>query len=214
MMSQELVTELLRYCKSTFGIDLSPSSGPRDLLAAELGLLKCLVRLGRAAMQRWCQQLGDGDRGARASKDGVSYRRVGQRAKTIHGLFGWVSYVRVCYARVGAGGAGWAPLDEQLGLQRGYTSGCQYFMAYFCWAPGVPGESGALPRSVPCRREGAGLDAQSIRDGVRGEPRIGAAASAGDQGVPAGGQAGRGAGTDHRNDGGVHRCHEGAHSCE
>ena len=43
-----------------------------------------------------------------------------------------MTYVRVCYARVGAGGAGWAPLDEQLGLQRGYTSGCQYFMAYFC----------------------------------------------------------------------------------
>ena len=61
MMSQDLVSELLRYCKSTFGIHLSPSSGPRDLLAAELGLLKCLVRLGRAAMQRWCQQLGDGD---------------------------------------------------------------------------------------------------------------------------------------------------------
>ena len=132
MMSQDLVSEVLRYCKSTFGIDLSPSSGPRDLLAAELGLLKSLVRLARAAMQSWCQQLGDGDRGARASKDGVSYRRVGKRAKTIHGLFGWVTYVRVCYARVGAGGAGWAPLDEQLGLQRGYTSGCQYFMAYFC----------------------------------------------------------------------------------
>ena len=132
MMSQDLVSEVLRYCKSTFGIDLSPSSGPRDLLAAELGLLKSLVRLARAAMQSWCQQLGDGDRGARASKDGVSYRRVGKRAKTIHGLFGWVTYVRVYYARLGAGGAGWAPLDEQFGVQRGYLPGCQYFMAYFC----------------------------------------------------------------------------------
>ena len=99
-MSDDLIAELLRHCKSEFGIDLSPSSGPRDLLAAELGLLKCLVRLGRAAMQRWCQQLGDGDRGSRATKDGVPYRRVGKRAKTIHGLFGWVTYVRVCYARV------------------------------------------------------------------------------------------------------------------
>ena len=135
MMSQDLVSELLRYCKTTFGIELSPSSGPRDLLAAELGLLKSLVRLGRAAMQSWCQQLGDGDLGARATKDGVSYRRVGKRPKSIHGLFGWVSYVRVCYARLGAGGAGgagWAPLDEQLGVQRGYLPGCQYFMAYFC----------------------------------------------------------------------------------
>ena len=132
MMSQDLVTELLRHCKSEFGIDLGPSSGPRDVLAAELGMLKCLVQLGRAAMQRWCQQLGDGDRGSRATKDGVPYRRVGKRPKTIHGLFGWVTYVRVCYARVEGGGTGWAPLDEQLGFQRGYMPGCQYFMACFC----------------------------------------------------------------------------------
>ena len=123
MMSQDLVTELLRHCKSEFGIDLGPSSGPRDVLAAELGMLKCLVQLGRAAMQRWCQQLGDGDRGSRATKDGVPYRRVGKRPKTIHGLFGWVTYVRVCYARVEGGGTGWAPLDEQLGFQRGYMLG-------------------------------------------------------------------------------------------
>ena len=131
-MRDDLIAELLRYCKSTFGIDLGPSSGAREVLAAELGMLKCLVQLGRAAMQRWCQQLGDGDRGSRATKGEVRYRRVGKRPKTIHGLFGWVTYVRVCYARVAAGGAGWAPLDEQLGFQQGYTSGCQYFMAYFC----------------------------------------------------------------------------------
>ena len=131
-MRDDLIAELLRYCKSTFGIDLGPTSGPREVLAAELGLLKCLVQLGRAAMQRWCQQLGDGDRGSRASKGGVRYRRIGKRAKTIHGLFGWVTYVRTCYARVAAGGAGWAPLDEQLGFGQGYTAGCQYFMAYFC----------------------------------------------------------------------------------
>ena len=65
----------LSGCKSEFGIDLGPSSGPRDVLAAELGMLKCLVQLGRAAMQRWCQQLGDGDRGSRATKDGVPYKR-------------------------------------------------------------------------------------------------------------------------------------------
>ena len=144
-MSQDLIAELIRYCKSEFGVDLSPSSGPRDLLAAELGLLKSLVRLGRAAMRHWCQQLGDGDRGARVTEGGVRYRRVGKRTKTIHGLFGWVRYVRVCYARVGGGGAGWAPLDDQLDAQRGYTPGCQYFMALLLRAPAVPGESGSLP---------------------------------------------------------------------
>ena len=79
-MNQDLIAELIRYCKSEFGVDLSPSSGPRDLLAAELGLLKSLVRLGRAAMQHWCQQLGDGDRGPRITAGGVWYRRLGKRA--------------------------------------------------------------------------------------------------------------------------------------
>ena len=52
-MSETLVTELLRYCKRTYGIDLCSSSGANALLRAELFLLKSLVCLGRAAMQQW-----------------------------------------------------------------------------------------------------------------------------------------------------------------
>ena len=131
-MSDDVIAELLRHCKSTFGIDLSPSSGPRELRAAGLAMLKSLVQLGRAAMRVWYQQLGDGDLGSQVIRNGVRYRRVDKRPKTIHGLFGWVTYVRVCYARLDGGGAGWAPLDEQLGVQRGYAPDCQYFMACFC----------------------------------------------------------------------------------
>ena len=132
MMSQELIAELIRYCKSEFGVDLSPSSGPRELRAAGLAMLKSLVQLGRAAMHVWYQQLGDGDLGSQVTRNGVRYRRVGKAAKTIQGLFGWVTYVRFRYARLDGGGAGWTPLDEQLGVQRGYAPDCQYFMAWFC----------------------------------------------------------------------------------
>ena len=62
-MGETLIAELLRYCKTTYGIygiDLSRSSSARDLLTAEICMLKSLVALGRAAMQRWCAQLGDG----------------------------------------------------------------------------------------------------------------------------------------------------------
>ena len=34
-MSETLVTELLRYCKTRYGIDLNRFSGARDLLTAE-----------------------------------------------------------------------------------------------------------------------------------------------------------------------------------
>ena len=131
-MSETLVTELLRYCKTRYGIDLNRCSGPRDLLAAELGMLKCLVAAGRAAMQRWCEQLGDGYVGARATRGEVRYRFVGKRQKTIHGLFGLITLVRAYYAPLGGSGKGWVPLADQLGIGGGYTPGCQYFMARFC----------------------------------------------------------------------------------
>ena len=70
-MSETLVSELLRYCKSTYGIDLCSSSGAKAVLRAELCLLKCLVCLGRAAMQQWFKQIGKGHKGQRAEKKGV-----------------------------------------------------------------------------------------------------------------------------------------------
>ena len=75
-VSETLITELLRYCKTRYGIDLNRCSGPWDLLAAELGMLKCLVAAGRAATQRRCEQLGDGYVGARATCGDVRYRFV------------------------------------------------------------------------------------------------------------------------------------------
>ena len=123
-----MVTELLRYCKTAYGVDLSKDSRARDLLTAELCLLKSLIDLGRAVMQRWCEQLGDGYVGARATRGDVRYRFVGKRQKTIHGLFGLITLVRAYYAS----GKGWVPRAEQLGIAGGYTPGCQYFMARFC----------------------------------------------------------------------------------
>ena len=131
-MSETLITELLRYCKTAYGVDLSPDSRARDLLTVELCLLKALIELGRAAMQRWCQQLGDGYVGARATRGEVRYRFVGNRQKTIHGLFGLITLVRAYYAPLAGSGKGWAPRAEQLGIADGYTPGCQYFMARFC----------------------------------------------------------------------------------
>ena len=90
-MGETLITELLRYCKTTYGNDLSRSSSARDLLTAEICMLKSLVALGRAAMQRWCTQLGDGYVGSRATHNDVRYRFVGYRQKTLHGLFGVIT---------------------------------------------------------------------------------------------------------------------------
>ncbi len=128
-MCDSLVTEILNYCKATCGLELGRASGPHDLLRAELSLLKCLVRLCRAAMVEWFKELGRDYRGATVQRNGVSYRFVGHRSKTLHGLFGTVPYERAYYAS--GSGQGWAPLDERLGIKRGHTPGCQYFLSQF-----------------------------------------------------------------------------------
>ena len=76
-MCDSLVTEILNYCKATCGLELGRASGPHDLLRAELSLLKCLVRLCRAAMVEWFKELGRDYRGATVQRNGVSYRFVG-----------------------------------------------------------------------------------------------------------------------------------------
>ena len=81
-MGETLITELLRYCKSTYGNDLSRSSA-RDLLAAEI----CRSPWW-PSMQRWCTQLGDGYVGSRATHNDVRYRFVGYRQKTLMGCLG------------------------------------------------------------------------------------------------------------------------------
>ena len=128
-MCDSLVTEILNYCKATCGLELGRASGPHDLLRAELSLLKCLVRLCRAAMGEWFKELGRDYRGTTVQRNGVSYRFVGHRSKTLHGLFGTVPYERAYYAS--GSGQGWAPLDERLGIKRGHTPGCQYFLSQF-----------------------------------------------------------------------------------
>ena len=86
-----------------------------------------MVRLCRAAMVQWFQELGTDSRGARVEPNGVSYRFVDYRSKTLHGLFGTVPYQRADYAS----GPGWAPLDERVGIKRGHTPGCEYFLSQF-----------------------------------------------------------------------------------
>ena len=167
-MRETLITELLRYCRTRYGIDLNRSSGARDLLTAELCLLKSLVAAGRAAMQRWCDQLGDGWVGSRATHNDVRYRLVGNRQKTIHGLFGVITYVRAYYAPLAGTGKGWAPLAEQLGIEGGYTPGCQYFMARLCARAIIRAGPCPISRGEPARRAGVGVDEQGVRDGAQG----------------------------------------------
>ena len=211
-MSETLIAELLRYCKTRYGIDLNESSGPWALLMAELCMLKAVVEAGRAAMQRWCQRLGDGFVGSRVTHRGVRFRFVGRRAKAIHGLFGLITLARAYYAPVAGGGKGWVPLAERVGIGRGYTPGCQYFMAQFCAEQSY--EQGIKQFHEVLRPEQKELVSMNKAfEMVRevGHGTGGATPAGADRACR---RAGGGARTDHRDDGGKHRRGEGGDPCQ
>ena len=131
-MGETLITELLRYCKTTYGIDLSRTEQRAG--SALCGDLYAEVPGGPGA---WPRCNGGAHslvtvmwvRGQPTTF--VRYRFVGYRQKTLHGRFGVITLVRAYYAPLGSSGKGWVPLAERLGMTGGYTPGCQYFMARF-----------------------------------------------------------------------------------
>ena len=128
-MSEVLITELTNFCKGAFAIDMSGVRSGKDLWRVELNVLKAMLRLCRVVIVRLFKELGTGYEGTSVTRDGVEYRFVDNRPKTLHGLFGTVTYERAYYA--GGTGTGWVPLDEQLGIKRRHTPGCQYFLSMF-----------------------------------------------------------------------------------
>ena len=77
----------------------------KDLWRVELNVLKAMLRLCRVVMVRLFKELGAGYEGTSVTGD-VEYRLVDNRPKTLHGLFGTVTYERAYYA--GGTGNGWA----------------------------------------------------------------------------------------------------------
>lgn len=128
-MSEVLITELTNFCKGAFASDMSGVRSGKDLWRVELNVLKAMLRLCRVVIVRLFKELGTGYEGTSVTRDGVEYRFVDNRPKTLHGLFGTVTYERAYYA--GGTGTGWVPLDEQLGIKRRHTPGCQYFLSMF-----------------------------------------------------------------------------------
>lgn len=87
--------------------------------------------LGSRVMEKQFDGLSSGYDGPRIEREGRSSKFVGQRSKTLHGLFGAITYRRACYFARGEGGGGYYPMDEQLGIRKRHTPACQYFVGLF-----------------------------------------------------------------------------------
>ena len=123
-----LVAQIVENFKTGYGLKITDSN---DLFLTEKNLLEFMMRLARAATGNIFSGLPNGYQGAVLRKNGRKYEFVGYRKTTLHGLFGMVEYKRAYYYSSEQGGGGYFPLDEQLGIDKRHTPGCQYFLSSF-----------------------------------------------------------------------------------
>jgi hypothetical protein len=127
-MDDTILTQLLDCFKTVYGSKLD---SPETLFTMQQNLLEFVMGLGRELESKIFAQAGTGYRGAIVEKDGNRYRFVGNRATSVHGLFGMIRYQRAYYSSEEKGVGSWIPLDEQLGIGKEHTPGLQYILSGF-----------------------------------------------------------------------------------
>ena len=75
-MDTNLVSRLLDYFKTNFGLDIQNAE---DLFETQRNILEYLVNLGRELENRVFEELGKGYEGAKVEKDGKGYKFVSFR---------------------------------------------------------------------------------------------------------------------------------------
>ena len=131
-MDKELVAHIVELVKMELrnSADADVASSATGMLRLELVVHQCLMEMGRQVVQDLAQQAGTGYQGRRVKRGKVVFRFKGNRAKTVHGLYGPVTVERAYYYASGSGET-WVPLDEQLGIGDGQTPACEYHLAQF-----------------------------------------------------------------------------------
>jgi hypothetical protein len=127
-MNTKLVSQLLEYFKTTFGLTINNAE---QLFETQRNLLEYLIGIGRELENRMFEELGRGYEGATIERDGKRYRFVGYRPNTVHGLFGEIHYHRAYYGGEGEEAGSITPLDERLGIEKRHTPGFNYFLSSF-----------------------------------------------------------------------------------
>lgn len=127
-MNKEIVVQLHEYFKASFGVDIHSAE---NLFETQRNLLEYLINLGRELENKLFEELGKGYQGATITENGVRYKFLDYRERTIHGLFGEIRYERAYYIAKEKKGGSWIPLDEKLGIEKRHTPGLNYFLSSF-----------------------------------------------------------------------------------
>ena len=127
-MNIDLVSQLLEYFKTTFGLAIDNAE---QLFETQRNLLEYLIGIGRELENRVFEELGKGYKGPTIEREGKRYKFVGYRPNTIHGLFGEIHYRRAYYVGEDKEAGSIIPLDERLGIEKRHTPGFNYFLTSF-----------------------------------------------------------------------------------
>ena len=127
-MDTKLVSQLLAYFKTTFGLTVNNAE---QLFDTQRNLLEYLIGIGRELENRMFEELGRGYEGATIERDGKRYKFVDYRSNSIHGLFGEIRYRRAYYVGESKEAGSTIPLDERLGIEKRHTPGFNYFLSSF-----------------------------------------------------------------------------------
>ena len=177
-MGETLITELLRYCKTTCRNDLSRSSRARDLPSAQIRVLKSLVALGGPRCNGGVHNLvtvmwvrGHPQRGAEP------LRRVSaRRCMGCLGRSPWCAPTMPRWAASARGECRWlsdwaARAGTRLGVSISWRGSARSSRTR---------QALSNSRGVRCRRAGADLDAEGVRDGAGGRQWVAGTATTGD----------------------------------
>ena len=174
-----LVAQIVESFKAAYGLKITDSG---DLFLTERNLLEFLMGLGRQAMNKVFQGMGNGYEGAVIYKGERKYRFVGYRSTSLHGLFGMIEYKRAYYFSRQEGGGGYSPLDKILGIEKRHTPGCQYFLSSFTGREAYEKSRAEVSRDLPPRRHGADFAEEGTGHGRAVGRPLGEPAPRGDTG--------------------------------
>ena len=102
-MSEELVARFVEHVKAEHDDDGSRGGGIEDrrgcaMLRLELAVLESLMRPREGCGACLVSELGTRHQGRQMIRDGVAYRFNGYRPKTVHGLYGMLTVLRIGWA--------------------------------------------------------------------------------------------------------------------
>ena len=123
-LNNEIIHELLNYFKREFNFKLEDNI---DLLECEKNILAFLIEKGQKMVQQIFDEIGTGYLEREITIEEKKYLFNGNAQKTIHGLFGPITYKRAYYLSEEKNDANYIPLDAKLGIDKKHTPALNYF---------------------------------------------------------------------------------------